>query len=50
MSYEQPQIRDYGDLLDMTAATGAVGGEDGAGKSISVDANPIAQTTIQLLP
>ena len=50
MSYEQPQISDYGDLLDITAASGAVGAEDGAGKSISVDANPIAQVTIQLLP
>ena len=50
MSYEQPQIRDYGDLLDITAATGSVGGEDGAGKTVSVDANPIGQVTIGLLP
>ena len=50
MGYEQPTISDYGDLLDITAASGAVGAEDGAGKSTSVDANPIAQVTVQLLP
>lgn len=50
MSYEQPTISDYGDLIDITAAAGSVGAEDGAGKTISVDANPIAQVTIGLLP
>ena len=50
MSYEDPRVADYGDLLDMTAAAGAVGAEDGAGKSVQVDANPVAQLTVQVLP
>lgn len=50
MSYEQPKVTDYGDLLDLTAASGAVGGEDGAGKSVQVVVDPIAQVTVQLLP
>lgn len=50
MSYEEPRIADYGDLLDITAAGAAGGTEDGAGKQLQVDANPLAQVTVQILP
>jgi hypothetical protein len=50
LKYEEPKIRDYGDLLDVTRASGAVGGEDGAGKSIQVTVDPLVQATVQLFP
>ena len=50
MKYEEPEIRDYGDLLDVTRASGAVGGEDGAGKSVQVVVDPLVQATIQVFP
>ena len=34
MQYEEPTVVDYGDLLDLTAATGLFGTEDGASKVI----------------
>lgn len=50
MKYEEPEIRDYGDLFEVTRASGAVGGEDGAGKSIQIVVDPIAEATVQLFP
>lgn len=50
MKYEEPEVRDYGDLLDVTRAAGAVGGEDGAGKSIQVGVDPLLQATVQVFP
>jgi hypothetical protein len=50
MSYESPEIRDYGDLLEITAASGILGSEDGAGKVVSGGVDPIAQVTVQLFP
>ena len=50
MAYEAPQIRDYGDLLELTAAAGTLGSEDGAGKVVTAGVDPIAQVTVQLLP
>ena len=32
MSYEKPVIRDYGDLVELTAAVSVLGNEDGASK------------------
>lgn len=32
MQYEEPAVVDYGDLLDLTAATGLFGTEDGGSK------------------
>ncbi|MEX2196015.1 MAG: hypothetical protein WD844_12080 [Thermoleophilaceae bacterium] len=32
MKYEEPTVADYGDLLDLTAATGLFGSEDGGTK------------------
>lgn len=48
VKYEEPEIRDYGNLLEVTRASGAVGGEDGAGKSIQIVVDPIAEATVQL--
>ena len=50
MKYEEPKIRDYGDLLDVTRASGTIGGEDGAGKAVQVTVDPIAQVTVQVFP
>jgi hypothetical protein len=32
MSYEAPNVTDYGDLVELTAATGFVSDEDGGSK------------------
>ncbi len=32
MQYEEPSVVDYGDLLELTAATGLFGTEDGGSK------------------
>lgn len=50
MSYEEPEIRDYGDLVEMTRASGVLGSEDGAGKAVYVVVDPIGEATVQLLP
>lgn len=50
MSYEEPEIRDYGDLLEITAAAGQVGSEDGAGKVIAGGVPGLAEVTVQLFP
>jgi hypothetical protein len=50
MNYVAPKITDHGDLLELTQAAGALGTEDGAGKAVTVDIDPIAQLTLQILP
>jgi hypothetical protein len=35
-SYEKPVVRDYGDLLAITQASGSIGAEDGGGKVIFI--------------
>jgi hypothetical protein len=50
MEYEAPEVRDYGDLLQLTAASGTFGNEDGTGKVVSVHADPLAEVTVQLFP
>lgn len=50
VKYEEPEIRDYGDLVELTRASGAFGSEDGAGKTVYVVVDPIAEATVQLLP
>ena len=32
--YEKPEVRDFGTIADLTAASGQVGSEDGIGKTI----------------
>lgn len=50
VGYEVPEVRDYGDLLDITAAAGSLGTEDGAGKTVSVDGGSLGSVTVQLFP
>lgn len=39
--YVAPQVTDHGDLASLTLATGQVGDEDGAGKTIQQTIGPI---------
>ena len=45
MKYEEPTVADYGDLLELTAATSLFGDEDGASKLI-----PMHHTTVPTSP
>ena len=40
-AYEKPVVADSGDVKKVTAATGVVGDEDGAGKTIQAGVGPI---------
>ena len=46
MSYEKPQVVDYGDLQDMTQATGSLGSPDGIGFTIQVNVPPIVEVSV----
>lgn len=48
MSYEKPQVVDYGDLQEMTQATGILGAPDGTGFTIQVVVDPIIDLSIGL--
>jgi hypothetical protein len=50
MTYITPKITDHGDLRELTAAAGLLLDEDGAGKSITVQVDPIVGLTLQVLP
>lgn len=50
LKYEEPEVRDYGDLLDVTRAAGTIGGEDGAGKVIQAGVDPIVEVTVGIFP
>jgi hypothetical protein len=39
--YEKPQVNDYGDLLELTAAQGFVNAEDGGSKLLIHHLDPI---------
>jgi hypothetical protein len=43
--YEAPQVVDYGDLLDLTRATGFVNQEDGGSKLAIHHVTPTTPTT-----
>lgn len=49
MSYTKPTVTDHGDLVEITAASGVLLTEDGAGKAITADIGPIG-LTLQVLP
>jgi hypothetical protein len=34
VAYETPVVKDYGDLVELTSASGVVGTEDGIGKTV----------------
>ena len=46
LSYEKPQVVDYGDLQDMTQATGTLGAPDGIGFTIQVTVDPVVDISI----
>jgi hypothetical protein len=48
--YGTPEIRDYGDLIELTQAGSLGTVEDGTGKQITITVDPIAQVTVQVLP
>jgi hypothetical protein len=41
MSYEQPTIKDLGDLKNITLASGQIGSPDGVGFTIQVVVDPV---------
>lgn len=46
MTYEKPQVVDYGDLLALTAAQGVVGTEDGVGKTVQAGVGGVAGVSV----
>jgi len=50
LKYEEPEVRDYGDLLDVTRAAGTIGTEDGAGKVIQAGVDPVVEVTVGIFP
>jgi hypothetical protein len=50
MDYEKPEVVDFGDLLQLTAAQGSIGTEDGVGKTIQAGVGGIVSASIGLLP
>ena len=50
MIYETPQVQDLGDLAELTLATGSLGTEDGLGKTITAQIDPLLRLSIGVLP
>jgi hypothetical protein len=50
MNYIAPTLTDHGDLIELTAAAGILLTEDGAGKAVTVQVDPIIGLTLQILP
>jgi hypothetical protein len=50
MNYEKPQVVDYGDLVELTAAAGALLSEDGIGKTVQVGVGDIIDVSVGLFP
>jgi hypothetical protein len=48
--YEKPYISDYGDLLELTAASGVVGSEDGIGKTVQGGVGGVVEVSVGVLP
>ena len=49
MDYTTPTVVDYGDLVDMTLASGVVGDEDGTGKTVQGTVGPV-DISVGVLP
>jgi hypothetical protein len=50
MDYEKPEVVDFGDLLELTAAAGIVGSEDGVGKTVQAGVGGIVEVSVGVLP
>lgn len=48
--YTKPQIRDHGDLAQLTAGCALGNLEDGSTKSVSIEIDPVADITLCVLP
>ena len=48
--YEKPEVIDFGDLVELTAAAGSVGTEDGAGKTVQAGIGGVGSVSLGLLP
>lgn len=49
-SYEKPEVVDFGSLVELTAAAGSIGSEDGVGKTIQAGIGGLGSASIGLLP
>jgi hypothetical protein len=50
MHYEKPEVVDFGDIVQLTAAAGSIGAEDGVGKTVQIGVGGVISTSIGLLP
>jgi hypothetical protein len=41
MNYEKPAVVDFGDLVELTRASGIIGSPDGVGFTLQVNVGPI---------
>ena len=48
--YTKPVVVDYGDLVSLTASTGAVGTEDGVGKTVTGGVGGVAGFSVGVGP
>ena len=49
MNYEKPAVVDFGDLVELTRASGVLGSPDGIGFTVNVTVGPIG-ASIGVLP
>ena len=50
MDYVKPEVVDYGDLVELTAAAGSLGSEDGTGKTIQAGVGDVIGVSVGILP
>lgn len=49
-TYEKPEVVDFGSLVELTAASGVVGSEDGVGKTVQAGVGGLGSVSLGLLP
>ena len=49
-TYEKPAVTDFGSLVELTAAAGSVGSEDGVGKTVQAGIGGLGSVSLGLLP
>jgi len=50
VDYVKPEVVDYGDLVELTAAAGSIGSEDGTGKTIQAGVGGVVDVSVGVLP
>jgi hypothetical protein len=48
--YEPPRLTDYGDLIELTLASGTIGSEDGIGKTVQAGIGGVGGVSIGVFP